>query len=128
MKLEHLHQFAGYSARQYSNGVVVLYPDGSLESGRAHVEDICQRCGCLNIKSWHAPSPIWNRVMERAGGRGKYSIVCPRCFAVCAEEEGVEPTSWCFTIHKSELERIKALAPSGWTRRFDWEECLWVDE
>jgi hypothetical protein len=54
----------------------------------------CDDCGGAN-PVWFASNELWNRVMggphakDDPGG-----IVCPGCFILRAEDEGIVPTAW----------------------------------
>lgn len=57
-------------------------------------ELVCQCCGGRNVRSWSAPSPVWNRAMrDPHTGADLYGIVCPSCFTELAAEAGVD-THW----------------------------------
>jgi hypothetical protein len=99
---------------------VSLFADGLV-----HPEDFCHRCHGPNI-SWHAPSPLWNKVMRGGSidGPEKFSgIVCPLCFAVLAQEQGVA-RGWRLTARQVLVE-LETATPSGrvWNEARDmWED------
>lgn len=59
-----------------------------------HPERKCQRCHGQNVV-WCAPSPLWNEVMrgDDINAPDRYEVVCPTCFAVLANEQGVANTT-----------------------------------
>lgn len=89
-------------------------------------EDRCGRCGGPNVV-WSAPSPLWNAVMRGGSINGEEThggIVCPTCFAVLAEEQGIA-CSWRLDaqlVH-SDLETV---TPSG--RVWNATEWRWESE
>lgn len=92
-----------------------------------HPEDYCHRCGGRNVKSWHAPSPVWNAVMEYVGGDEQWNgIICPQCLAELADEAGIYDRfgSWCFRMHDPGVP-LPTIFKDG--RVWDAEKCLWVE-
>lgn len=90
---------------------------------KLHPEAFCQRCRRPNVWSWHAPSPLWNRVMRNSvTGEDRYSVVCPPCFAELAATL-IGDVTWCFKPHDVE---VRALWKDGDGREWDAEQCLWV--
>lgn len=90
-----------------------------------HPERHCGRCGGPNIV-WCAPSPLWNAVMRGGtiNGIEEYSIVCPTCFAVLAEERGIAQT-WVLRA-QDVLVELETVTPSG--RVWDDDKLLWMDQ
>jgi hypothetical protein len=69
-------------------------------------ELLCQLCD-REYTVWFAPSNIWNAVM-RGGVRAnpdEYPFVCPTCFALLAEERGIQTTGWRLAPEESSAER-----------------------
>ena len=59
-------------------------------------ELLCQRCDS-EYPVWYAPNELWNQV-QRDGEH----FFCPTCFAVLAEERGIETTAWRLTLETEE--------------------------
>ena len=93
-------------------------------------EATCERCGGPNVWSWHAPSPLWNRVMrDPETGADRWGIVCPSCFAALAEDAGLggppldgKPRwTWHFGPH----EDVSELWIDRDGRQWNAASCLW---
>jgi hypothetical protein len=67
--------------------------------GPGHPENVCHKCGGLNIV-WWAPQEAWNEVTE-AEGASREVVWCPRCFALIAAEHG-----WHVISYAAEMERL----------------------
>lgn len=121
------------------NGCACTYlapHDVALEAGeptysaacRRHgdgAEDWCHRCGGDNI-SWSAPSPLWNRIMrgDNVGGKEPWDgIICPTCFAVLTEQEGVGKMWLLFP--QVVLAELKVVTPDG--RAWNPDTWKWED-
>ena len=105
-----------------SQQVALAAPDAA--GPEAHPESPCQRCGRPNVRSWHAPSPLWNAVMRRDDGWDRFAVICPPCFAALADPiigSDAGYVVWCFRPHDVTL----PTDPAG--RVWDAEQCLWVD-
>lgn len=98
---------------------------GDREAHRAaegHPERQCWRCGGPNIP-WSAPSPLWNQVMRGGDINGTEihnGIVCPTCFAILAEEQGVADL-WRFYADRV-LVPLQTVTPNGRV----WDERTWL--
>ncbi len=83
-------------------------------------EFICDSCGGPNPIAWHAPSPLWNRVM-RVDGTDRVGFCCPSCFIIVAQERGIDG-AWHLSFDEADLDAM-------WTdmagRRWNRETCLW---
>jgi hypothetical protein len=101
--------------------IIALAADPAL---RPHPEETCERCGGLNVLSWHAPSPLWNAVLRDPVTReDRWSIICPRCFAELAEESVVGSSAgWHWAPCGEPLPEWDM----GDGRIWDPERCLWV--
>ena len=91
-----------------------------------HPESRCGRCGGPN-RVWYAPSPLWNAVMRGGSinGEEEFSVVCPTCFVVLAEERGIAQT-WRLDAQEVHAE-LELTTPSGRTWDADadrWREPL----
>lgn len=122
--LEMVHELSSFNFHKNANGRIFAMSKKHPEAD-AHLEDLCQRCDGPNAQNWHAPSPIWNQVMRDASGAEKFSIVCPTCFVELAKQEGIDPASWCLTMHESERGIIKATHDG---RGYDWVACKWIEK
>lgn len=87
-------------------------------------ESCCQRCGGVNPR-WVAPSPLWNAVIRGGSINGleSHSFVCPTCFAVMAEEQGIA-CDWRLTAQQTDAE-LELVTPSG--RRWNAEKWRWEE-
>jgi hypothetical protein len=87
--------------------------------------ECCRRCGCDN-PPWHAPSPLWNKVMRGGSINGEPAyedMVCATCFMVLAEKRGIA-TIW--RVHALEVKvPLETVTPSG--RVWSEDQFLWVD-
>lgn len=57
-----------------------------------HPEAFCEWCGRPNV-TWFAPSLLWNRVVRKDGEQGD-PMLCPVCFIIAAEADGVDAAAW----------------------------------
>lgn len=89
-----------------------------------HPEKKCWRCHGPNV-GWSAPSPLWNQVM-RSGDINNSEIhngiVCPTCFAILAEEEGIA-THWRLYAERVNVP-LQTTTPSGRV----WNNETWMFE
>lgn len=85
-----------------------------------HPEDYCHRCGHRNV-SWHAPSPLWNAVMDYPNERWN-GIVCMTCFVQLATERGIE-ARWRLAFVGVEDAGLPAVRSDGYV--YDWGTDLW---
>lgn len=96
------------------------YEPEALPDG-VHPESRCARCKGPNIP-WSAPSPLWNRVIRGGDINGEEiyaGIVCPTCFAVLAQEQGVAEL-WLFSAERVHVP-LQTTTPSGRI----WNESTW---
>jgi len=86
-------------------------------------ESVCGRCGGPN-RPWAAPSPLWNEVMRGGdiNGAETCGIICPTCFMVLAEEQGVAEL-WRLTAERIHV-ALQTVTPSG--RVWDDQTFRWV--
>jgi hypothetical protein len=88
-----------------------------------HPESSCQRCGGPN-RVWYTPSPLWNAVMRGGSINGTEEfggIVCPTCFMVLAEEQGIA-SMWRLDAQLVHAD-LELTTPSG--RYWDPEADRW---
>jgi len=91
----------------------------------AHPEDYCHRCKGPNVV-WSAPSPLWNEVMRGGDINGPWrwdEIICPTCFVVLAEEQGIA-ANWRLSAQKVNVP-LSTTTPSG--RVWDTDSWTWLD-
>lgn len=84
-------------------------------------ESVCEWCLGPNVV-WIAPSPLWNAVVRDDGsinGGEEAAFLCPRCFAVRAEERGIA-CDWRLTAQRVAVP-LETVTPSG--RR--WNDVTW---
>lgn len=87
-------------------------------------ESVCGRCRGPN-RVWWAPSPLWNQVMRGGdiGGAEAWGIICPTCFVVLAEQQGIAEF-WKLTAQRVNVPLQTVLADG---RVWDDQVDLWVD-
>jgi hypothetical protein len=94
------------------------------KSSKRDSEDYCHKCGGPNI-SWSAPSPLWNEVMRGGDINGDWQydeIICPTCFMVMCQEQGVADH---FVVDAKNVKvKLQTTTPSG--RIWDADKGLWV--
>lgn len=111
-------------AAMYANATIAraqaLHPDTAAQ----HPEEKCWRCHGPNL-GWSAPSPLWNQVI-RSGDINNSEIhngiVCPTCFAILAEEEGIA-THWRLYAERVNTP-LQTTTPSGRV----WNNETWMFE
>ena len=67
-----------------------------------HQELSCELCH-RDYPVWYAPNDLWNKVMRAPDDREaseKHAFVCPTCFAMEAERQGVNGTAWVLNIEQ----------------------------
>lgn len=86
-------------------------------------ETRCGRCFGPN-RVWVAPSPLWNQVMRGGDINGAEScgIVCPTCFMILAEQQGVAEF-WRLSAERVHV-GLQGVTPSGRV----WNEQTWMWE
>lgn len=85
-------------------------------------ESMCHRCAGPN-RPWSAPSPLWNEVMRGGSINGTeifHGIVCPTCFMILAEENGIADL-WHLYPRRVHVE-LETVTPSGRV----WDETTWM--
>jgi hypothetical protein len=67
---------------------IVAHIDTQREMGWRdfHPEDICHRCGGVNVSSWWVDSDRFNAAMGPHGEHQWQGIVCPGCFVQLHEQ------------------------------------------
>lgn len=115
----------GLPAAKVSQFLLTVYRIASGESfipPNSHPEDFCHRC-FGPLPGWVAPSPLWNRVMRGDGERELFDgIVCPTCFAMCAQEAGVA-SEWRLEAQRVNVP-LETVTPSGRV----WNPVTWMFE
>lgn len=82
----------------------------------------CNRCGGRNIQ-WSAPSPLWNEVMRGGSINGIplfNDCVCPICFVLLAEEQGIA-SRWRLHAERVAVP-LETVTPTGRI----WDEKTWL--
>lgn len=93
-----------------------------ITTQQTHPEDVCYDCGGPNVV-WFAPSQLWNLVVRQSirNQGGADPMLCPRCFILRADAEGVNLV-WCVSPENHALnnliEQLDSLKPSGLS---DWK-------
>lgn len=91
-----------------------------------HPESYCHRCLGPNVV-WCTPSPLWNEVIRGGSINGDElhdGIVCPMCFVLMAQDQGVVGRSGAWELTATDVRvELETVTPSG--RVWNPDTWLW---